>query len=372
MFFFSFSILILIVFFLAGSSHPPLGKPIYPPAPSASASSRHDKHQRHDARPPSSSSSSRSSSQLPPGVDRHNDARHKEQQRRDVKEAKEREYAQQQREAAQREQMQRNAMMGAAGFNPAMPHPFNNPQGQSFSNMGIAPPPYPGQKPPPLSTLKPSMTEKSIFDLSPEKPARPPSYPDPSAITSLPGPPNLSGHTSLPGPPNLSGHTSLPGPPSLPAPPRYQDMNPPLPPPKSDPPPPAYPKTASMGGFSQLPVTEQDLARNRELNRSLGLDSAVSDNFGLIKPSPILPSSQSFNQMAGGQSTGDQSIDSLFGFSTSAADIKQESDLQKSLFDPEFAEDFELPKSEEVSDFSDLFDTSSLATRFNKKDKVNR
>ena len=274
--------------------------------------------------------------------------------------------------------MQRNALLGGpVGFNPSsLPHPFTN-QAQAFSSMSnIAPPPYPGQKPPPpmLSSMKqPSLTEKSIFDLSPEKPARQPSFPDPSTITSLPGPPNLSGHTSLPGPPNLMGHSSsLPGPPSLPAPPppSYPDMNPPLPPPKHDPPPPAYPKQG--GGFSQqLPVTEQDLVR---AGRSMGIGpaQASADNFGLIKPSPLIPSAQSYNQLAGGggaAATSETSIDSLFGFNTSSADNKHESDLQKSLFDPEYPVDYELPKSEEVSDFSDLFDTSSIG-RMNKKEKV--
>ena len=197
------------------------------------------------------------------------------------------------------------------GFNSGLNIPFST--SQSFpGSLGMAPPPYPGHKSQTKSTLVKPSTEKSIFDLSPEKPSR-------SSFSD-------------------SSMTSLPGPPILPCPPRYPDMVPPLPPSKQDPPPPAYSKP-SHNVFPQM--MEQELTRNQEMNRTLGLDQDlidVSRGFGVIKPS------HSFN--ISGLSSGDQAIDSILGFN----DMKHESELTKSLFDPE------------VSDFTDLFpDTSTLS-----------
>ena len=176
--------------------------------------------------------------------------------------------------------------------------------------------------------------------MSPEKPSRPPSYEAATSITSLPGPPNLPASM-------LSGG------------PRYGS---------NQPPPPAYPKSSatsnnalSAAAFAQglssaAAMTDQDLARNLELNRSLGLEPPDGGGGGggyggLIKPAPLLPEQSS---VAGSGPADDQVMDGLLGGFNPGELKSHETDLEKSLFDPDAG----------VSDFSDLFnvkDTSTLS-----------
>jgi len=207
-----------------------------------------------------------------------------------------------------------------------------------------------------------SHQEKSIFDLSPEKPSSRGGRMSGSFMDSVLGSVNSSGGsgstTSLPGPPTLPPPPTLPGiQPSSIMPPRFHgnNMNSQVPPstvansgaalkPDRGSPPPPYNKQGMQTDPSGRPSHQQ---------------LPADDQFGLIKPCGELLLPGSADQLAAASQ--DQSLDAILGFSN----LKQESELSKTLFDDDF--DLDMNKgpagvSEAVSDFSELFNNSDTST----------
>jgi len=255
------------------------------------------------------------------------------------------------------------------------------------------PPPYPGQQlqqqhprdknsssqPKPPSHPPKSMS-RSIFDLSPEKTSRPEKPPPPIAPISDPVPTHPSYRDVLPPYP---GHAP---------PPSYQDPNNSLP---------SYPKPSVPAPF-QPPLSLSPIRDTPSLS-SLSRQPSLEPGEILDTPTPTHIASMFSYPPKPGYSTkppppqppkpkeDNRSLQSILGFSTVPTGpgkppepAAPPSKLQQALFDPDFDDDIPAslpsvpslppipvtaetdfkPKSETVSDFSELFGDDSNSSNF--------